>query len=50
MELTLDNNGSRLAVKWLKLNVKPQYEQYLIRNNDGFTLVDLVDQKIKNKK
>jgi hypothetical protein len=50
MELKFDNNGYTLAVEWLKLNMKPDYVEYLIRNNDGFTLVDLVNQKIKSKK
>ena len=49
MELTLDENGYRMAVDWLRLNLKPEYAEYLIKNNDGFSLVDLVNQKIKSK-
>ncbi len=49
MELKMDNNGYTLAVEWLKLNVNTEYARHLILNNDGFTLVDIVNQKIKNK-
>lgn len=50
MELTFDENGYKEAVQWLRLNLKPEYAEHLIRTNDGFTLVDLVNMRIKNKK
>lgn len=49
MELKMDNNGYKLAVEWLKLNINSNHAEFIIKNYDGFSLIDLVNQKIKNK-